>query len=246
MIYQFPNYDTLRLAITSSVVPPEVSLAPAVGAVDEEGQVWLQPAVALPKKSVTALRKLGVESYEANGDLKAEEITCWLQMLPVERVPVPPAFSAQSPVLFELPDPSYLPGLVAEMLRLGNDRQGFRWLKDGDTERVLLRVIGQPYYSLLRAVETSGHEGPSPRAYVERTPGVWVELGHTHALVEYLKPKAGKVLILRPPREWNFLEEAPFRDIYEILDFALPDAAVGWTDTDPGARLRVPLRLAPA
>src|SRR5262245_4671928 len=204
MIYQFPNYDTLRLAITSSVVPPEVSLAPAVGAVDEEGQVWLQPAVALPKKSVTALRKLGVESYETNGDLKAEEITCWLQMLPVERDPAPPAFSAQSPVLFELPDPSYLPGLVAEMLRLGNDRQGFRWLKEGKQERVFLRVIGPPYYSLLRALETANGTA-SPRAYLERKPGAWVEVGHTHALVEHFKVPAGKLLLMRPTRAWDFL-----------------------------------------
>src|SRR5262249_14016370 len=128
MIYQFPDLDTLRHVITSSVVPPEVSLAPAVGAVDDDGHVWLQPSGPLPKKSVTALRKLGVESYEANGDLQAEEITCWLQMLPVQRDPAPPTLSAQAAVLFELPDPSHLPGLVSEMLRLGNDRQGFRWL----------------------------------------------------------------------------------------------------------------------
>src|SRR5579871_144045 len=163
MIYQFPDLDTLRLAITSSVVPPEVSLAPAVGAVDEDGHVWLQPSEALPKKSLTALRKLGVESYEANGDLKAEEVTCWLQMLPVVHDAAPPALSAQAPVIFDLPAVDQLPGLVAEMLRLGNDRQGFRWLKDGKRERVLLRVIGPPYYSLLRAFETAKNE-TSPRA----------------------------------------------------------------------------------
>jgi cellulose synthase operon protein C len=245
MIYQFPDLDTLRLAITSSVVPPEISLAPAVGAVDDDGHVWMQPTEALPKKSVTALRKLGVESYEANGDLKAEEVTCWLQMLPVVRDPAPPTLSAQAPVIFDLPEAGQLPGLVAEMLRLGNDRQGFRWLKDGKKERVLLRVIGPPYYSLLRAFET-GNQESAPRAYVERSPGVWVELGHTHTLVEYLKPKPGKVLFLRPDRQWEFFDEGPFRDIYEILDFTLPDATVGWTPTDPGPRLKVPLRLAPA
>src|SRR5262245_43539521 len=102
MIYEFPDLDTLRLAITSSVVPPEVSLAPAVAGLDDEGHVWLQPSVALPKKSQTALRKLGVQGIEANGDLKAEEVTCWLQMLPVQRDSAPPPLSSQSPVLFEL------------------------------------------------------------------------------------------------------------------------------------------------
>src|SRR5437016_6097538 len=100
MIYEFPDLDTLQLAITSSVVPPEISLAPAVGGVDDEGHVWLQPSVALPKKAQTALRKLGVQGIEATGDLQAEEVTCWLQMLPVQRDIEPPPLSNQAPVLF--------------------------------------------------------------------------------------------------------------------------------------------------
>lgn len=243
MIYQFPDLDTLRLAITSGVVPPDVSLAPAVGGVDEEGHVWLQPSVALAKKAQNALRKLGVQTLEANGDLKAEEVSCWLQMLPVERDPRPPAFSGQAPVLFELAGADVLPDLVGEMLRLGNDRQSFRWLKDGSSERVLLRVIGPPYYSLLRALDANGHAS-APRAYVERAPGIWVEAGHTHPLVEQFKPKAGTLVLLRPPRDWVFLEEGPFRDIYEILDFALPEAKIEWTPVEPGQRIQVPLRLA--
>jgi hypothetical protein len=243
MIYEFPDLDTLRLVITSSVVPPEVSLAPAVAGIDDEGHVWLQPSVALPKKAQNALRKMGVQTLEANGDLKAEEVSCWLQMLPVERDATPPAFSAQAPVLFELQGADALPDLVGEMLRLGNDRQSFRWLQDGKRERVLLRVIGPPYYSLLRALDANGHAS-APRAYVERAPGVWVEAGHTHSLVEYLKPTAGKFLLLRPPREWVFLDEGPFRDIYEILDFALPEAKVAWSEAEAGPRLKVPLRLA--
>jgi hypothetical protein len=218
-------------------------LAPAVAGIDDEGHIWLQPSVALPKKAQNALRKLGVQTLEANGDLKAEEVSCWPQMLPVERDPAPPGLSGQAPVLFELPGTETLPDLVGEMLRLGNDRQAFRWLKDGNRERVLLRVIGPPYYSLLRALDANGHAS-APRAYVERAPGVWVEAGHTHSLVEYLKPTAGKFLLLRPPREWVFLEEGPFRDIYEILDFALPEAKVAWAEAETGPRLKVPLRLA--
>ena len=245
MIYEFPDLDTLQLVITNGVVPTEVSLAPAAGALADGGRIRLEPSVAVPKKAQTALRKLGVVASEtkANGT-PAEEVSCWPQMLPVTREPGVPNLSAQAPVLFELAEPTLLAGFVGEMLRLGNDRQAFRWLKDGKHERVLLRVIGPPYYSLLRALE--GTDGAaSPRAYAERAPGVWVEMGCTHPLVEYLKPPAGKIVLLRAPRSWTFVEEAPYRDIYEILDFALPVAPVHWQAKDAGPRLQVPLRLIP-
>ncbi|MBL8795895.1 MAG: hypothetical protein JNM56_18480, partial [Planctomycetia bacterium] len=245
MIYQFPDLNTLQMVITSSVVPPEITLAPAVAGLDEEGHVWVQPSAAVPKKSQTALRKLGVQTIETNGEMQAEEVSCWQQLLPVERDPQPPVLSNQAPVLFELTSAEQLPELVGEMLRLGNDRQSFRWLKDGKQERVLLRVIGPPYYSLLRALEPNEQEG-GPRAYVERAPHVWVELGHTHALVDALKPPPGKMLFLRPPRDWSYLDEVAFRDIYEVLDFSLPDAKIAWKETAPGKRLTVPLRLAPS
>lgn len=243
MIYRFPDLDTLRLAITSGAVPPEVSLAPAIGGVDAEGHVWLQPSVALPAKAKAALRKLGIEAVKTNGDLQAEELHCWLQVLPAAREAAAPLPSAQTPVLFELPGGEQLPALVGEMLRLGNDRQSFRWLKDDENNRVLLRVIGPPYYSLLRALE---RDVSAPRAYLERTPRVWVEIGHTHSLVETLKPPPGKLLLIRPPREWTFVEDAPFRDIYEILEFALPERKICWQETEIKNRLTVPLRLAPS
>ncbi len=244
MIYHFPNFDTLRLAITSGVVPPEVSLAPAVAGEDEEGHVWLQPSVALARKAQTGLRRLGVEIVKATGDLQAEEVSCWLQMLPVAPQADAPQPTARTPVLFEFADVGLLPELVAEMLRLGNDRQSFRWLKEDKENRVLLRVVGPPYYSLLRALEREGQR-EAPRAYVERAPRVWVELGYTHPLVEFFKPAAGKLLLMRPPRGWLFLEEAPFQDIYDILDFKLPEAVAHWQDAPSKSRITVPLRLAP-
>src|SRR5271165_3824239 len=144
MIYHFPDLDTLQLSITSGIVPQDVSLAPAKGGLDDDGQVWLLPSVALNRKSQTALRRLGVEIVRANGELEGEEFCCWLQLLPVTRsdstVPTP-----QTPVLFELADADQLPVLVGEILRLGNDRQSFRWLRDDKGDRVLLRVIGPPY-----------------------------------------------------------------------------------------------------
>lgn len=244
MIYHFPDLDTLRLAITSGVVPTEVSLAPAKGGLDDDGQVWLLPSVALARKAQTALRRLGVEIVRANGELEGDEFCCWLQLLPIVRTEttVP---SPQTPVLFELPDAAQLPLLVGEMLRLGNDRQGFRWLKDEAGSRVLLRVIGPPYYSLLRALEGDG-QAIAPRAYIERSPRVWVEFGHTHPLVDKLRPTEGRSLLMRPPRDWTVVEDAAFQDIYDILDFQLPEERVSWRDSELHTRIRVPLRLAPA
>ncbi|MFI5382441.1 MAG: hypothetical protein ACHRHE_24350, partial [Tepidisphaerales bacterium] len=245
MIYEFPDLDTLRLAITSGVVPPEISLAPAIACEFDEGHIWLQPSVALPRKAQNGLRKLGVGFVKENGDLQAEKVYCWPQMLPLLREATPPVPSATTPVLFELPDADLLPDLVAEMLRLGNDRQSFRFLKDEAGGRVLLRVVGPPYFSLLRALEREG-AGATPVAYLERVPRVWVELGYTHPLVEHFKQGAGHLLLMRPPRSWTFFDEAPFQDIYEILDFTLPAAAVSWKEAKTRQRLKVPLRLAPS
>src|SRR5262249_34848619 len=97
--------------------------------------------------------------------------------------------------------------------------------------------------SLLRALDRDGQE-TAPRAYLERSPRVWVEIGYTHPLAEQIQPPPGKLLLIQPPRQWTFLDEAKFRDIYEILEFALPDAPACWQSTDLARRLSVSLRLA--
>jgi hypothetical protein len=241
MILHFPNLDTLRLALTSGVVPADVSLAPARAAVDQEGHVWIEPGAALSRTVQSELRKLGVQSVKENG-VQLEEIHCWPQLLPLKREALS-NLSSQTPVLFELADPEQLPEFVGEMLRLGNDRQSFRYLEAGAQHRVLLRVVGPPYYTLLRALERDSEHGP--RAYLERAPRVWVEIGQAHPLVEQLQVPAGKLLMMRPARQWTFLDDAPFRDIYEILDFNLPGSPVHWREAELDRRLKVPLRLAP-
>jgi len=240
MIYHFPNLDTLRLVITSGLVAPEITLAPAKGGLDDAGRVWLEPSAAVPKKALPALRKLGVETREGNAAQPAEDVCCWLQLLPVQRDSVEPVLSSQAPVLFELTGTAQLAELVGEMLRLGNDRQSLRWLKEGRQERVLLRVIGPPYYSLLRALEGNG----GPRAYVERAPQVWIEYGHFHAELAKLKPPEGTLLLVRPPRSWTFLPIGEFQDIYQLLNFSLPAEQAAWQAVEPAARLQVPVRLA--
>src|SRR5262249_6714789 len=121
----------------------------------------------------------------------------------------------------------------------------FRWLQeDGNKDgRALLRVVGPPYYSLLRAIDQLGGPDVAPHAFVERAPGVWVQLGHRHPLAASIRPPKGKLLLLRPPRLCTLIADTPFRDVYEIVEFQLPDGVTRWQDGPLKTRLRVAPRL---
>ncbi|WP_439625137.1 hypothetical protein [Gemmata sp.] len=247
MILLFPNLDTLRLALTSSVVPVDVTLAPAAVTFDDQGKIYLEPAAALNKAVTKNLDKIGVKGSKRHATDAPEEVTCWPQVLPVAREAGTPNVSNQAPVLFELSDADDLPTLVTEMLRLGNDRQGFRWFAapgDAETKRVLLRVIGPPYYTLLRAMDTTaaGTKG-TVRAYLERAPRVWVELGYAHPLATQIRAADRQLVLIRAPREWVYLDEAAFQDVYDILQFKLPASPVAWTEAKAPKKMAVPMRL---
>ncbi len=241
----FADLNSLQLTLTSGVVPAAVSVAPVVAGFDDDGHVWVKPSAALPRAAEKELRRLGVQIVKSIDGRPTAEFSCWPQLLPLQREANATVPGGSTPVLFELPRPADLPAITGEILRLGNDRQAFRWVRDDHDSSVLLRVIGPPYYSLLRALDRDGQAG-APRAYVERAPGVWIEIGHTHPLLGQLKAPAGKLILLRPSRDWVYLDEVPYRDIYEILEFALPDAEVRWRDATLQQAMKVPLRLAPS
>ena len=224
---------------------PPSATAPATAGFDDEDQVWIEPAASLPKGALSELKRLGVQSVKAGGAARTTTVGSWLELLPLRPDPLPPDRPEQTPVLFDIAGPE-LAGLVNEILRLGNDRQAFRWLHadDDPNGRALLRVFGPPYYSLLRALDRQD-KAAAPVAYVERAPRVWIELGHSHPLAARIKVPEGKVFLLRPPRHWTVLDDAPFRDVYEVLDFALPAAPVRLRDTEMRDRIRVPLSLRP-
>jgi hypothetical protein len=250
MILLFPDLDTLRLALTSGTVTADVTLAPAAVSFDAEGRVYLEPTVNLSRAAAKNLDRLGVKGSKRHAGDAPQEVSCWPQVLPVAREAAPPALSNQAPVLFELERAEDLPALVTEMLRLGNDRQGFRWFAapgEPDTKRVLLRVIGPPYYTLLRAIDksSSGTAG-TVRAYIERAPRVWVELGHSLPLAHQLRVADKQALLIRAPREWLYLDDAPFQDVYDTMQFKLPAAPVGWTEAKAPKKMTVTLKLAPS
>ena len=151
-------------------------------------------------------------------------------------------------MLFELSNADDLPTLVTEMLRLGNDRQGFRWFAaagDADSKRVLLRVIGPPYYTLLRALDKTpaGTKG-IVRAYLERAPRVWVEIGHTHPLASQIRvaekqlaahPRAARVALPGRARR--------SRTCTTSCSSSSRPAPVEWTEAKAPKKMTVPLRL---
>jgi hypothetical protein len=245
MIVTFANLETLQLALTMGVVPPAVSLAAGIAGCEDTGRVWIQPRVAPSRHVQGELRRLGVQISRSAVTSPGAEVHCWLQLLPLQRIGDSLACPDQTTVLFELSASDQLPDLIGEMLRLDNDRQSFRWLENstvGADCRALLRVVGPPYYSLLRAIDAS--DAPTaPVAYVEQYPRVWVQLGFRHLLGEHIKAPEGQLLLLRPPTQWHFLPDAPFRDLYDVLEFAVPGAATSWREGELTRRLTVPLRL---
>lgn len=245
MILLFPNLDTFHLALAKDMVPREVILAPAAVTFDAQGQIYLEPTAPLPKIAIDPLKRIGVKGSKRHATDEPVEVASWVQVVPVAREPGTPNLSSQAAVLFELSHADDLPTLVAEMLRLGNDRQSFRWFStDGDGKSVLLRVIGPPYYTLLRALDkTAAGTAGTVRAYLERAPRVWVEVGHTHPLASQVRVAEGQIVLIRPPREWLFLDDLPFQDVYDITQFHLPAAPVAWSEAKAPKKMTVPLRL---
>ncbi len=246
MIFQFPDLETFRLAVTSAQVPAEVSAAPAEVAFDPEGRPSVRSAVGIPPKPMqNALRKMGVKQAKQHYSETILTVDCWPQILPVAKAGMIPEITSTTPVLFEMPV-AEMAAVVTEMLRLGNDRQSFRTVApaNGQGERVLLKVIGPPYYTLLRAIDKSTQQGEHIVAYIEKAPRVWVEIGHDHPLAAKVKPAEQQILLLRPERDWTVVEDGPFQDVYEVLHFQLPVAPVEWQESQLKGKLTVPLRLA--
>ena len=244
MILCFPDVDTFHLAATGTLLPAELTLAPARVRFEGDGRIFLATDGKVSKKAAGDLTRLNVTTSKTMPG-PAEELTCWLQALDAERDETPP-LSTQAPVIFEVPEPALLPQLVGEMLRLGNDRQSYCWLEAGGERRVLLRVVGPPYYTLLQSLDP--HFSGSARtltAFVEQGPRVWVQIGYRHPVAQRIKLADDQMLLIRPGRSWTYLDNPPFRDIYDALQFPIAAAPTDWQPVLEPDKLTVPLKLAP-
>ena len=266
MILRFPSLDVLRLAVTSGAIPEAVRASATRFGFADDQSLWVEADVGdVVQKQ---LRRLGVQTpRKSNIDL-AQAAEHWLQMFPLTHDPHAIDVGSKTPILFELMNAGQFAELATEILRLGNDRQSFRWLDDGDEAKALLRVIGPPYYSLLRAMDqhpTSrqatreparlatpqapaslaglGIDEDAPIAYREVAPRVWVQVGYRHPLAEQLRAPEGQLVMLGPPHGWTHVPEGKLRDIYEVIDFPLPVGPVAWHDAELPAHINVPVRL---
>src|ERR1041385_8920272 len=125
MILTFPDFDTLSFALLSSSVVAEAAVKPAVGGQDEQGRIWLEPSAALSRAAQAELRRIGVEIGKRRNSGTSVELSCWLEMLPLQKDGTGAEPPPQAAVLFELIDGAALARLAVEMLRLGNDRQTY-------------------------------------------------------------------------------------------------------------------------
>jgi hypothetical protein len=82
MIFLFPNLETLRIALTSGMVPPSIAMAPVEAAFDAQGWPSVK-SLSIPQKTMqNALKRLGVKTGEAH---YAEPVaySSWPELLPV-------------------------------------------------------------------------------------------------------------------------------------------------------------------
>lgn len=250
MIVAFPDESSFRLALTSAAVPANVSGGRTRGAVVER-RVFVECDAPLAKTTRAALADLGAKRVSDDAAPQLQPLLCWHQLLALQPTGEAAALDEATEVLFEASDAAQVVELCSEMLRLGNDRlatgrmvRAHREAAQPPAGRYLVRATNPPYYTLLRAMSPGG-ASRRPVAYVQQRPRVWVELGYTHPLAAQLEPRAGTMLLLRPSRQWELVEEPALRDIYTQLDVQLEETPNAWQSASLEAPLRVSLRLAP-
>lgn len=243
MLLEFPNPDTLTLAISSGTVPENIVAAPVRSTIDQEEKVWVEFDASLSRSATEQLKNWGTSVRRGKGKLAGQfrEYESWLQLVPLQKEAQLTQVGDRSQVLFELLDESLLPDLVNEILRQGNDRQSVRKVKHDGSTRILLRVIGAPYYSLLRATEQCSQG--KLLAYVEHSPRVWIEAGYIHPHAARISPHSGQHLLIQRNGDWRTLKEQPFQDIYSQAEFSLPEHPDPIQKSGRIPKLRVPVHL---
>src|SRR6266702_1019639 len=109
MILLFPDTDTLKLALASSIVGPDVTLAPALLTVDAQGRLYVEPTVNLSKTTTKNLDRIGVKGSKRHGSNAPEKVHNWLQIVPLQKESGTPVLASQAPVLFEMESAADLP-----------------------------------------------------------------------------------------------------------------------------------------
>lgn len=202
----FPSQDVLRLALVSGAVPEDVANAPARVAW-ANGGVWLG-LTHEQRDRFAALARLGVHFSASEPTAAWTTMPCWAFALPLR--PVEPG-EQETLVLFELPA-EFASAFARHLHRTGppiglslTQTDGRCWMTQRRTPASATQLLDERHGKVT--------------AYVEQAPRVWVMLGHEHPTAERLIVPAGRTLLLRPPREREFVESST--PIPGLADFSL-------------------------
>jgi len=221
----FPNVNSLRLALTSNLVPLEITQAPVAARLDADGRLWLAPGELPSRESLAALARVGVQVL--GGAVGATSpVTCWAELLPLHASTDPEP--SHGPILFLVPD-RQLAKFVARLRRRSMSPLGINLPDAGPHGFAWVTVANPPADILAEAIETH-----SPvEVFVQQAADVWVRHGWRHAVPDQLVVPDGAVLLVRPPR--SILAVACIVPLSEPDDFALPVAQCPKHATHPAA-----------
>src|SRR5438309_693786 len=99
MILKFPDLNTLRLVLTSGVVPAAVVQAPVVAGFDGQQQLWVECKASLARPVLSELRRLEVVVGRSMGTDVTTEFASWPELVPLQPDHRPPEKTEQLPVL---------------------------------------------------------------------------------------------------------------------------------------------------
>jgi hypothetical protein len=237
--FVFPSQEAFQVALRTGLVPVVVQQAPARVGVTGEGELEVEPSVAVPASARRVLEAAGVRLRDASVQLEA--VSCWAEALPPRRVGVPEG--ALGTVLLSVGDEKTLLEVCGELLRLGCDRQELRMV-DGPV-RALVRVVEPPWFVLSRALDHLD----GLRAFVPSPPGqeaVWVELGFVHPLDGALAAPAAGLVLMTGEGGWWRLPDGEWLDVDQLVVPAGLPVATRLEPKPDAPRLQVTLRLARA
>lgn len=258
----FPSVDVLSLVLLSQAVPGSVQVNPCKAYRLPTGELVVELSQRLAKSVPLALEQFGVHVIKPSKKTLAEmpeplEACCWQQLIPLQKCKTDDSSEIKT-VLFVTKSGERFTGLASEMIRLGHDRISYRHAdaespgglfgkREQAETSIFVRVIEPPYYTLVDVLDRSSPpDANEVRAYREQAPRVWVRMGFEHPQAARIDPPAGHFLLIDPPHEFEFVQEAPFEDIYQALDLRMPSPTQALQPVKVSTSLRVPLALTSA
>ncbi len=225
----FPNLDTLRLALTSGIVPPEVALAPIRAAFDATNRPWIEVPTHVPREVVAALTRLGATVHGPATGPPTRSHSCWAELLPLK----PDSAPQSGPVLIEMPD-DRIAHVAAEVHRLRPQPVSIRLLPDTGRAWIVLR--DPPLFTALSLASDDSCE-----LFVQQAPRVWVQAGWHHPLDQLPVPPAA-TLLLRPNRDWQSVPDATPHTEAETYTVRSRSPGPSQTTTPTALTVRLSLR----